>query len=305
MLLPCCLLLAAFLTNAQIWAQDIEPEKNNIKEPRPVRIGIFTDCQYCNCQPDGKRQYKLSLAKLDSCIEMFNSLPLDEVFDLGDMIDHDNGSYDSILPRLKRFVAPLNLVLGNHDYMIKKKYKEGLISHLGMIDGYYTVHKGSWSFIILNGDDMSFFAPQSNEQKAERNDEIGDLYMNLRFNGMPWNGGIGKKQMKWLEEQLETARQEGQKVIILCHFPLFGKEDHLLFNGREVFTLISGYLCVKAYFNGHYHAGGYEEREGVHLVNFKGMVDTERNTFAAVTLTSDSIIIKGYGRETDRKLKIR
>jgi len=103
------------------------------QNPGIVRIGVFTDCQYCDCDPNGIRQYRLSLAKLDSCIEIFNALPLDAVFHLGDMIDHDYGSYDSILPRFRRFKAPLNLVLGNHDYMIKTKYKEGLVFHLGMI----------------------------------------------------------------------------------------------------------------------------------------------------------------------------
>ena len=35
------------------------------------------------------------------------------------------------------------------------------------------------------------------------------------------------------------------------------------------------------------------------------MVDTDHNAFAVVTLTDDSILIKGYGREPDRVLKIR
>ncbi|MCX6287550.1 MAG: metallophosphoesterase [Bacteroidetes bacterium] len=292
-----------------------------------VRIGIFTDCQYCNCKTNGIREYRLSLAKIDSCIAVFNALPLDAVFHLGDMIDHDYGSYDSILPRFHRFKAPLNLVLGNHDYMIKKIYKEGLIDHIGItqfgrridggwsqdgrrIDGgcppgAYTTVIGNWCFIVLNGDDLSFVAPQDKEQKEERNEALSDLYMHLHYNGMPWNGGIGKQQMKWLEGQLKAAQLAGQKVIVICHFPLFGKEDHVLFNGTEVFTLISRYPCVKAYFNGHYHAGNYKQKEGIHLVNFKGMVDTKQNTFGVVTLTSDSIIIKGYGREHDRKLKIR
>jgi hypothetical protein len=63
-----------------------------------VKIGVFTDCQYCNCPAHEIRQYRLSLAKLDSCIDVFNSMPLDAVFHLGDMIDHGYENYDSILP---------------------------------------------------------------------------------------------------------------------------------------------------------------------------------------------------------------
>jgi len=297
------------------------------QEPGPVKLGIFTDCQYCNCEANGNRQYRLSLAKLDSCIVVFNSLPLDAVFHLGDMIDHGYENFDSILPRFAKFKAPLNLVLGNHDYMIKTKYKAGLIDHVGLPEdsrrmdagwtqdgrrvekgktpGTYTLTISNWRFIVLNGDDLSYFAPQDQQQVNERNDMVGQQYMNLKSNGMPWNGGISKKQMTWLDEQLKAASTEGKNVIILCHFPLFGKENHILFNSKEVYALISGYPCVKAWFNGHYHAGAYFFKDGIHLVNFKGMVDTKQNTFAVVRLTSDSILIKGYGRETDRKLKIR
>lgn len=286
------------------------------QERRIVRIGVFTDCQYCDCLADGARQYRLSLAKLDSCISTFNSLDLDAVFHLGDMIDHNFSSYDSVLPRFQKFQAPLKLLMGNHDYMIKKKYKDDVTKRLGMIqeeyrhdagssEGAYTTVIGSWCFIALNGDDLSYTAPQDKEHKNERNETVNDLYSDLKYNGMPWNGGIGKSQMKWLEEQLIAAGKAGSNVIVLCHFPLFGKQDHLLFNWQEVLALLSRYPCVKAYFNGHYHSGGYKEFAGIHFVNFKGMVDTRRNAFGVITLTSDSILIKGYGREPDRKLKIR
>jgi len=272
---------------------------------KPLKIGILTDCQYCNCPSEGNRFYRLSLSKLDRCVTTLNSFSLDGIFHLGDMIDHDYGSYDSIIPRFNKFNPKIHLVLGNHDYMIKKKFKPGLINHLGMNEGYYTVDYGDWRFIILNGNDLSYFGPQDKEQKAERNEVVSDQYGNLHFNGLPWNGGIGKEQLAWLESKLKESEQLNMKVIVACHFPLFTKENHNLFNNKEVFHLLSRYLCVKAYFCGHYHSGSYRLKEGIHLVNFKGMVDTDKNAFAVVTLKSDSILIKGYGREPDRNLKIR
>jgi hypothetical protein len=92
---------------------------------------------------------------------------------------------------------------------------------------------------------------------------------------------------------------------VTCHFPLDSKKDHNLFNRHAVFALIDKYRCVKAYFSGHYHSGNYSVKNGLHLVNFKGMVDTQENAFSEVTLTNDSILIRGYGREADRKLVIR
>jgi 3',5'-cyclic AMP phosphodiesterase CpdA len=122
---------------------------------------------------------------------------------------------------------------------------------------------------------------------------------------MIWNGGIGSEQMNWLQDQLTSAQSAGKKVIVLCHFPLFSKNDHNLFNNKEMFLSLYRFSCVKAYFSGHFHAGNYQEKQGLHLVNFRGMVNTTSNAFAVVTLTADSILIKGYGREPDRRLGIR
>ena len=273
---------------------------------KPIRIGILTDCQYCDCPTNGVRNYRLSTSKLDSCITTFNALPLDMVFHLGDMIDHNWASYDSILPRFKKFKAPFYPVLGNHDYMIGKKEKLQLKQRVGLNEeGYYKVDIEDWTLIVLNGDDLSYFAPQTREQKDERNDLVAALYGELRPNGMIWNGGISSKQMNWLKDQLISAQGAGRKVIVLCHFPLFSKKDHNLFNNLDMFSLLYSYPCVKAYFNGHYHNGSYQEKMGLHLMNFKGMVNTTVNAFSVVTLTSDSILIKGYGREPDRRLGFR
>lgn len=174
-----------------------------------------------------------------------------------------------------------------------------------MTEGYYRVDLANWRLIILDGDDLSFIAPQNKEQKKERNAMVEELYERFHLNGMPWNGGIGRKQIKWLELQLDESEQTHYNVIVFCHFPLVSSGNHNLFNNQELIDILTQYPCVKAYFCGHYHAGNYQIKNGIHFVNFKGMVDTPLNAFSVVTLTSDSILIKGYGREPDRKLVIR
>ena len=270
-----------------------------------IKVGILTDCQYCNCPALGIRNYSLSLAKLDSCITVFNALPLSAVFHLGDMIDRNFSSLDSVLPRFQKFRAPLKLVLGNHEYMLGKDLQPELRKRIGLKDLFYTYELGSWEFIILDGNDLSFFAPQNREQRKQRNQLVLDLFGQLQFNGMPWNGGIGRMQMNWLEQRLKEAETADKKVIVMCHFPLIGRQTHILFNNWELLALLTKYHSVKAYFCGHIHDGGYSEYKGIHLVNFKGMVNTTVNAFSVVTLHPDSILIKGYGREPDRKLKIR
>ena len=281
------------------------PQITGAQNVKPVMVGILTDCQYCNCATEGVRNYTLSLSKLDSCIQVFNALPLDAVFHLGDMIDHDYSSYDSVIPRFQQFIAPFKFVLGNHDWVVKNSFKPGLLDRIGMKEDHYVVDLSNWRFIVLNGDDLSFFAPQDKKQRQERNEMVSDQFSLFHLNGLPWNGGNGSGQMCWLEAQLNDSEQSHKNVIIICHFPLFVKDNHNLFNNNDLFNLISRYLCVKAYFNGHYHDGNYFTKSGIHFVNFKGMVNTQTNSFAVVTLTADSILIKGYGREPDRNLKIR
>jgi len=270
-----------------------------------IRIGILTDCQYCNCPAGESRFYPLSLQKLDSCFADLNSRNLDAIFHLGDMIDHDFASYDSVLPRFKKFHPPLNLVYGNHDFMVQEQYKKDVPEKTGLGKGYYYRDAGSWRFIVLNGDDLSYLAPQEKEQKAERSNLITGMIASLRSNMMPWNGGIGNEQALWLDKLLSEADKTGRRVVVLCHFPVFPFTWYNLWNDRGMADLMAGHPSVKAYFNGHYHFGNYGCYKGIHFINFKGMVQTPANSYAIVTLTADSILVEGKARETSRKLKIR
>lgn len=269
-----------------------------------IEIGILTDCQYCNCESGEDRFYTNSLKKLDSCINFFNSQNLDAVFHLGDIIDHGFSSYDSVVPRFHKFSAPVFFVMGNHDYAVKDEEKKGVLKKLEMKDAFYSVIIGNWKFIVLNGDDLSFLNLQNENQKKERNALIIDLMQSLRCNFMPWNGGIGSAQMTWLEKELTEADASQKKVIVLCHFPVYPQDCYNLWNDQALLALLWKHSSVKAYFNGHYHAGNYGFRNGIHFVNFKGMVQTPTNAYAKVTLTADSIFIDGYGREPSRRLNI-
>jgi alpha-L-fucosidase len=269
-----------------------------------ISIGIATDCQYCDCEESGVRQYRLSPAKLDSCISVFNAHKLDLVFHLGDLIDHNFESFDSVLPRFKKSTAPVKHVLGNHDWMVRREMRGTVLDRIGLPSGYYTITLGSWKFIVLNGNDLSYFAPQTRKQKDERDSLVVWLAQNFRANPMPWNGGVGREQRRWLVAELEKARQDHQKVIVLNHFPFLPKAGHNLWNDQQMVALLSVHPCVKACFNGHYHPGNYALQNGIHFVTFKGMVDTKENAFATVTLTPDSIIIHGYGRQPGYRLKI-
>ena len=269
-----------------------------------LNIGIFTDNQYCNCAVEGVRNYPASLDKLDSVIRFFNASKVDAIFHLGDMIDHGFSSYDSVIPRYRRSMIPVNFVLGNHDYAVNAALKEKVLPMLGLSSGNYTKIIGNWEFIILNGNDLSYFAPQTKSQKQERNTMVADLASGVRKNIMPWNGGISQEQLSWFNTQLLESQKSGRNVIVLCHFPVYPSSSYNLWNDQELVYLMSRYSCIKACFNGHYHRGNYNFANGIHFVNFKGMVNTTETAYAIVSISADSILINGYGREPDRKLKI-
>jgi hypothetical protein len=62
---------------------------------------------------------------------------------------------------------------------------------------------------------------------------------------------------------------------------------------------------VKAYINGHNHKGKYGQKNGIHYLTLKGMVETESNAYSIIGIFQDRIKVIGYGRETDRVLPIK
>ena len=102
------------------------------------------------------------------------------------------------------------------------------------------------------------------------------------------------------------AERKQEKVILFCHFPLYPANPHNLWNDGAVRSVLEEFDCVKAYFNGHNHAGHYGEKDDIHYLTFKGMVDTpDQTSFSIVTPQGDQIIIKGLGRQEDQRLPIK
>ena len=61
---------------------------------------------------------------------------------------------------------------------------------------------------------------------------------------------------------------------------------------------------VAAWINGHNHAGTYEQRDGIHYLTLKGMLDTKENAFATIEIYEDAIKVDGHYREPDRRLPL-
>lgn len=269
-------------------------------------FGLFTDCQYCACEPAGTRYYDRSPGKLTDCIDEFNKRSPAFIIQTGDLIDRDFVSYDTLLSILKSANAPVHHVLGNHDFNVADSMKVVVPEKMHMPARYYTFKKGNWRFIALDGNDISIYGGVSEAKVKEAKKILEQMKFAEKPNAVEWNGAIGGEQMKWFTDLLVKAEKAGEKVIVFCHFPVYPEDVHDLWNAGDMLGLVLNHKCVKAWINGHNHTGSYHEKDGLHFINFKGMVETpDSNAFALVKLTADSLIINGYGREPDRKLLLR
>ncbi len=265
-------LLAAHSTGAS--AQDPNP---------PFAFGVVADVQYANVDPVGSRYYRESRDKLADCIQQFNQMELAFVVDLGDLIDRDFDSFGDVLPIYNHLKWPHHHVLGNHDFSVEAARIDEVPGRIGLPHRYYAFHHQSWRFLVLDGNDVSLFGrPQSTPEyrEAER------MYESLRTRKVPWaqtwNGAIGRKQIEWLQLQLDEASQQQERVVIFCHYPVYPDNAHNLWNSAELLDVFDHYPCIVAYLNGHNHAGNYAQRAGIHYLTIPGMVETPNTTAFAV-----------------------
>lgn len=267
-------------------------------------FGVVADVQYRDADPESNRYFRQALEKLSEAVKDFNSRELAFVIQLGDIIDRDFVSFEKVLAVYKQLDAPAYHVPGNHDFLVKPEKKKKVLEALGLERGYYDFSHNSWRFIVLDGNELSLYAvPKASKQYAEAEKLLSRMQEQGLPNAQTWNGGLSKQQHVWLQESLEQALEKQENVVIFCHFPVFPPDRHNLWNDVEVLSLIEKYPNVVAYMNGHNHAGNYAKNQGIHYLNFQGMVDTsDTNAYAIVEVYADYLKIVGQGREAERVL---
>ncbi len=265
-------------------------------------FGAIADCQYCNTDDGGTRKYRLSVKKLQSCVDHLNTLELAFVTHLGDFIDKDFESFDTVGPIFAQLKAPRYHVLGNHDFSVADDRKHDVVAKLGMAAKYYDFQVKGWRYVVLDGNDISFHAHPTNSTEHMKSVAY---YEQKKITAPKWNGAVGPGQILWLRGVLEKASRQKEKVILFCHFPVYPANNHNLWNAEEIISVLEEYPCVKAYINGHNHHGNYGIKNGIHYLTLKGMVDTEQTSYAVVSTTENNIHVAGYGREADRDMAVR
>ncbi|MDR2916278.1 MAG: metallophosphoesterase [Tannerella sp.] len=270
----------------------------NAQQPENIRFGIIADIQYCDCETRGNRFYRNSLAKLASCINDLNTENVEFTVNLGDLVDRETKeNLDSVLPLLNKLNNKIYNIAGNHDYGDISDNKD-LYAQLGMPAPYYSFVRKGWRFIMLNTNEVASY---SNIKGTPLEDELKRMMDKIRKtgrkNGESYNGGISKKQLKWLRNELKSAEKEKEKVIVFSHHPLYAAPGFTALNDLEIIKVLSSFSCVKAVISGHHHSGDFGTYKKIPFITTEGMIETEKESaYGIVTIYSDRIIITGKGR---------
>ncbi|NTW81947.1 MAG: metallophosphoesterase [Chlorobiaceae bacterium] len=265
-----------------------------------MRFGIITDIHFA-----AGRDEKY----LQECTSGWRNDGVNFAMQLGDLVRGEN--VDEARTELKRatsilgtFRGTIRHVVGNHCLAVPE---QELMQELGLDSPYYSFVVKDFRFIVLYGMDVSI------HRKPETPEDAGMLgYYLDRPELHDYCGAIGKQQKAWLQEALEKAERSGEKVIIICHFPLLQEttdaKHGLLWNHREIYDILSSSAAVKACLGGHYHHGGYAVEKGIHFIVLPAFVNhSEHPSFCSgsVELERSKMVIRNQHHDILYELALR
>eukprot|EP01126_Amoeba_proteus_P048252 TRINITY_DN5569_c0_g2_i5.p1 TRINITY_DN5569_c0_g2~~TRINITY_DN5569_c0_g2_i5.p1 ORF type:complete len:292 (+),score=45.84 TRINITY_DN5569_c0_g2_i5:94-969(+) len=274
-------------------------------------FGLVADVQYAE-RPDFEeggrlRFYRSAIRKFEECVETFNKSQLDFCVSLGDIVDGDRGrpgvalaELDAVLRVGSKLRVPLYHTCGNHDFLHVVD-KNTILQKLGLEKSYYSLEREGYLLIFLDTTDISVLAPKDSENFRLASEWLSAHPLAEFPNSEPWNGGISKEQISWLLEQFEHARRSGLKCLIFGHNPihvLSADERHVMFDNQKILKIFHEHEdVVVAYFNGHYHIGGYTKSNNIHFYGHQGMLEApeDGNSFSIVHVFMNSLVIEGKG----------
>jgi manganese-dependent ADP-ribose/CDP-alcohol diphosphatase len=280
-----------------------------------VKFGVIADCQYADVgvvDIAPQRKFRKSKEKLKEAVDLFNKQDIEFVIHLGDFIDHDIAGIEKLNEITSKLNKPLFHIFGNHDFYEEwpneklKNSKEDLLKLLSMPAPYYEKVFGCFRFVFLDSNEVGIIESEVGSKDYEEGMQLlQKLKLAGNINAKSWNGTISNEQLKWLVSRLIEADKLNQKVILLAHHPVYPEHRENMLEYDKILDLFSEHRNVVAYLNGHNHDGNEGIFNNVPCITFKGMVDTDENSYSVVELTNNELLIKGYGREKSRKFKTR
>eukprot|EP00850_Spirogloea_muscicola_P019208 SM000186S04126 [mRNA] locus=s186:56909:59284:- [translate_table: standard] len=172
----------------------------------------------------------------------------------------------------------------------------------------------AFRFVVLDGYDVSLLGwppahPHAVEAErllslrnpnTDKNSPDGLIGPARRF--VKFGGGVGARQLAWLDSVLQESAAAGSKVIVLGHLPMEEKATSpatLLWNYEEVMEVVQRYGCVVACFAGHAHAGGYAvDAAGIHHRVLEAVLECPpgRSAYGRVDVYEGALVLTGVDR---------
>ncbi len=263
-----------------------------------IRFGIITDIHF-SAENEPAAAAKTA-ADLSACLECWQRNKVDFLMQLGDQImgsdRHKEEEFRQVSSILNTFPGTIYHVLGNHCLALTR---QELMTAFGLQTPFYAFTIRGFRFIVLDGMDVSALRiPETSE----------DCQTLAFFRARPelhdYCGAVGVQQQSWLKRELEEAKSAGERVIVVCHFPLLPEttdpKHGLLWNHREIAELLASSPAVKACLSGHYHYGGYALHKGIHFVVLPAFVNRHEHpdfTCGTVELLEERMVIRNQHHE--------
>ncbi len=258
-----------------------------------LKFGIITDIHFSTTSEPAAAI--TTAADLLGWLEHCKKQNVDFLFQLGDLIkgseEHSQEELRQATSILKEFPGTIHHVIGNHCLALTKKT---LLNALGLPAPYYSFTAKGFHFIVLDGMDVSI---HNEPETAEERQTLE--YFLARPEKHDYCGAVGVRQKVWLKKELDTAERAGEKVIVICHFPLLPEttdpKHGLLWNHQEIVDILASSNAVTACISGHYHYGGYALKNKIHFVVLPAFVTRHEHpcfTHGIVELESDGIVIR-------------
>jgi 3',5'-cyclic AMP phosphodiesterase CpdA len=198
-------------------------------------------------------------------------------------------------------------LLGNHDYDVAEGEKGLVSAKLGMPADSYSFIASGVRFVVLDTNEVSLYKhPEGSPEDKAAEAMLAKLQAEGVAGAKKWNGGLSEKQLAWLDAELTAADQAKEPVILCGHHPLLPSEMHQAWNANDVTAVIDRHPCIRAYFNGHNHAGAEIVRRGVPYITFKSILhEPGVNSYSVIRLFADRLEIVGNGREVSRVIPLK
>lgn len=236
-----------------------------------MKIGLFTDCHYCNGVLGGGRDSKASFEKTRIAMEEFKKQGVDICFCLGDLTDNSpedtketvSECFINITRLVRSYGIPYYLVPGNHDYLIVKA--DELVKLIDFKLPPYTVKTEVCNFIILD----------ANYRSDMRRFDIA---------GVDWtDSNLPPEQVEFLKRELDGSDKD---CIVLVHENLDPNVQymHIIKNSEQIRNIIKESGKVRMVIQGHFHEGAERIIDSTPYLTLPAMCEHKENYFKIIEI---------------------